>query len=130
MTKRETIRQLTPDERARLDADAKTCAAEVVGTTTTTSGRLGRLRATVRRAGVAIVAAGNRILNRQNVDAALAGSKDFAKLVAKYGAEAAREAVLRHVRKGVEDKIGAAIGNGFGGAGGSGSVDGGHVKMR
>lgn len=126
MTKRETIRQLTPDERARLDADAKTCAAEVVGTTTT-SGRLGRLRATVRRAGVAIVAAGNRILNRQNVDAALAGSKDFAKLVAKYGAEAAREAVLRHVRKGVEDKIGAAIGNGFGGAGGSGPVD---AKMR
>lgn len=126
MTKRETIRQLTPDERARLDADAKTCAAEVVGTTTT-SGRLGRLRATVRRAGVAIVAAGNRILNRQNVDAALAGSKDFAKLVAKYGAEAAREAVLRHVRKGVEDKIGAAIGNGAGGAGGSGPVD---AKMR
>jgi len=30
----------------------------------------------------------------------------------------------------VEDKIGAAIGSGFGGAGGSGPVDGGHVKMR
>ena len=46
---------LLEELRARLDADAKTCAAEVVGTTSTASGRLGRLRATVRRAGVARV---------------------------------------------------------------------------
>jgi len=109
MHKRETIRQLTPDERARLDVDddVKTCAAEIVGVSTT---RFGRLRTSIRRAGAAVVAASNQLLNRQNVDTALEGSKNFARLVAKYGVEAAREAVLRRVRKGVEDKIGAAIG--------------------
>lgn len=115
-TRRETIRQLTPAERAQLDADedVKTCAAEVAGASTT--GRFGRMRAALRRASmaasVAVVSATNRILNRENVDAALEGSRGFAKLVAKYGVDAAREAVLRRVRKGVEDKIGAAIGGG------------------
>ena len=70
------------------------------------------MRAALRRASAAVVSASNFILNRQNVDAALEGSKGFAKLVAKYGVDAAREAVLRRVRKGVEDKIGAAIGGG------------------
>ena len=109
-TRRETIRQLTPAERAQLDADedVKTCAAEVAGANIT--GRFGRMRAALRRASAAVVSASNFILNRQNVDAALEGSKGFAKLVAKYGVDAAREAVLRRVRKGVEDKIGAAIG--------------------
>lgn len=115
-TRRETIRQLTPAERAQLDADedVKTCAAEVAGAST--AGRFGRMRAALRRASmaasVAVVSATNRILNRENVDAALEGSRGFAKLVAKYGVDAAREAVLRRVRKGVEDKIGAAIGGG------------------
>jgi len=112
---RHTIRQLSPEERARLDAEASACAAELDGATssssspTTLRGRIGRAKAATGRVVKNISAAVVRVFNRGNIDAALDGSASFAKLVAKYGIEAAREAVIRHVRSGVEGKIGDIV---------------------
>ena len=111
---RHTIRQLSPEERARLDAEASACAAELDGAATSSSpitlrGRIGRAKAATGRVVKNISAVMVRVFNRGNIDAALDGSASFAKLVAKYGIEAAREAVIRHVRSGVEGKIGDIV---------------------
>lgn len=111
---RHTIRQLSPEERARLDAEASACAAELDGAATsspptTLRGRIGRAKAATGRVVKNISAVVTRVFNRGNIDAALDGSASFAKLVAKYGIEAAREAVIRHVRSGVEGKIGDIV---------------------
>ena len=107
---RQTIRQLTDAERAALDADdsVTSCAAEVVGANAST--RLGRAKATAGKVFRNISGVVARTFNRQNVDVALTGSTNFAKLVAKDGVDAARDAVIRRVRKGVEEKIGSVIG--------------------
>lgn len=94
-------------ERASLEDEARACAAEIVSPGTS---RIGKARAAVAKLARGITGAVVKTFRRENIDAALDGSAAFAKLVTKYGVDAAREAVIRRVRRGVEDKIGAVIG--------------------
>ena len=114
------VRQLTAAERAALDEEATTCAAEVVGdpdpaTTAGLGGKIKRLATRVTGAARRAKTWARDRLAPENVDAALSTSKSYAVLAAKYGADVAREAVMRRVRAAIERKIcGAVAGPGSG----------------
>jgi len=108
------VRQLTAAERAALDEEATTCAAEVVGDPdpTTTAGLGGKIKRLATRVTGAARRAKTWARDRlapENVDAALSTSKSYAVLAAKYGADVAREAVMRRVRAAIERKISGAV---------------------
>ena len=108
------VRQLTAAERAALDEEATTCAAEVVGdpdpaTTAGLGGKIKRLAARVTGAARRAKTWARDRLAPENVDAALSTSKSYAVLAAKYGADVAREAVMRRVRAAIERKINGAV---------------------
>ena len=108
------VRQLTAAERAALDEAATTCAAEVVGDPdpTTTAGLGGKIKRLATRVTGAARRAKTWARDRlapENVDAALSTSKSYAVLAAKYGADVAREAVMRRVRAAIERKINGAV---------------------
>lgn len=108
------VRQLTAAERAALDEEATTCAAEVVGdpdpaTTAGLGGKIKRLAARVTGAARRAKTWARDRLAPENVDAALSTSKSYAVLAAKYGADVAREAVMRRVRAAIERKICGAV---------------------
>ena len=108
------VRQLTAAERAALDEEATTCAAEVVGdpdpaTTAGLGGKIKRLAARVTGAARRAKTWARDRLAPENVDAALSTSKSYAVLAAKYGADVAREAVMRRVRAAIEWKISGAV---------------------
>lgn len=108
------VRQLTAAERAALDEEATTCAAEVVGdpdpaTTAGLGGKIKRLAARVTGAARRAKTWARDRLAPENVDAALSTSKSYAVLAAKYGADVAREAVMRRVRAAIERKISGAV---------------------
>ena len=119
------VRQLTAAERAALDEEATTCAAEVVGvadpagsgsaTGSGVGGKVKRLAARVTGAARRAKTWARDRMAPENVDAALSTSKSYAVLAAKYGADVAREAVMRRVRAAIERKIcGAVAGPGSG----------------
>ena len=114
------VRQLTAAERAALDEEATTCAAEVVGdpdpaTTAGLGDKVKRLAARVTGAARRAKTWARDRMAPENVDAALSTSKSYAVLAAKYGADVAREAVMRRVRAAIERKIcGAVAGPGSG----------------
>ena len=106
--------QLTAAERAALDEEATTCAAEVVGdpdpaTTAGLGDKVKRLAARVTGAARRAKTWARDRLAPENVDAALSTSKSYAVLAAKYGADVAREAVMRRVRAAIERKICGAV---------------------
>ena len=108
------VRQLTAAERAALDEEATTCAAEVVGdpdpaTTAGVGGKIKRLATRVTGAARRAKTWARDRLAPENVDAALSTSKSYAVLAAKYGADVAREAVMRRVRAAIERKINGAV---------------------
>ena len=108
------VRQLTAAERAALDEEATTCAAEVVGdpdpaTTAGLGDKVKRLAARVTGAARRAKTWARDRMAPENVDAALSTSKSYAVLAAKYGADVAREAVMRRVRAAIERKINGAV---------------------
>lgn len=116
------VRQLTAAERAALDEEATTCAAEVVGdpdpaTTAGLGGKIKRLATRVTGAARRAKTWARDRMAPENVDAALSTSKSYALstsksyavLAAKYGADVAREAVMRRVRAAIERKICGAV---------------------
>ena len=113
--KNDRIRQLTAAERAALDEEATTCAAEVVeaqGPNTTHMVARGLMWRAVTK--ISDAAANARAWARgrlapKNLDAAVTASKSYAVLAAKYGADVAREAVMRRVRAAIERKICGAV---------------------
>lgn len=106
-----TVRQLTAEERRACDAEAADVAAEI-------EAQHSGARGWLRRVGDAIVGAGRRVrcaLTRENMDAAIEGSKSFAALAVKYGANYAKQAVQRRVERAIEDRINGVVGGGVGG---------------
>ena len=111
---------MTADERARLDSDVDAVLGEVLGleqesASSTSNGRgvFGRAASACRRVGITIAVAGRRVksvLTRDNAQRAVETSAAWGKLAAKYGADVAKDALKRRLRRVVDEKIGKAIG--------------------
>lgn len=100
------VRQLSPQEREALEHEASECAAEIDAGPAGPAGLLRRVVTSVSRAAATI----RGVMTRENFDLALERSAGFAKLAAQYGAQAAKEAVLRKMKRTVEDAVNGAIG--------------------
>lgn len=105
----EVIRQLTREERARLETEAQACASEIADEhATARKGVAGFLQNMTDK----VVSAAQRIraiMTRDNLDLALERSSAFGKLATAYGLQVAREAVKRRLQRELETRIGSVI---------------------
>lgn len=110
-----TIRQLTPDERKKLDDEVNECAGEIFEDAKKRTRELPQPPAGVRgalvRAGRAVKASAafvGGLFTRSNFEAACAASGAFARLALRYGADEVRAALLRRIQR----TVGGVIGGG------------------